>query len=107
MDKNQLKASVHPIFLPDHPIRVMPSELKGTVTPPPSKSVAHRAMVCAALSGESDWPQLIQGVEGPLSDDLRATFGGLLQLLDQTDDVTEIDGSTVIDCCESGSHLDF
>ncbi len=32
-------------------IRITPGPLEGTVTPPPSKSIAHRAILAAALSG--------------------------------------------------------
>ncbi|HHX36600.1 MAG TPA: 3-phosphoshikimate 1-carboxyvinyltransferase [Clostridiaceae bacterium] len=110
MDKNQLHASVHPRFLPEHPIRVVPAELKGVVTPPPSKSVAHRAMICAALSGASTWYEAIAGVDGPLSDDLRATFVALLALTQPAaaEKVTTATGEVVvIDCYESGSTLRF
>ncbi len=32
-------------------VTIIPSTLPGTVTPPSSKSVAHRALIAAALSG--------------------------------------------------------
>ena len=32
-------------------VTIIPSRLRGTVTPPSSKSVAHRALIAAALSG--------------------------------------------------------
>ena len=32
-------------------IKIIPSSLNGSVTVPPSKSAAHRALICAALSG--------------------------------------------------------
>ena len=32
-------------------IRITPGPLEGTITPPPSKSIAHRALIAAALSG--------------------------------------------------------
>ena len=32
-------------------IRITPGPLAGTVTPPPSKSQAHRLLICAALAG--------------------------------------------------------
>lgn len=31
-------------------IRIMPSSLKGEINIPPSKSLAHRAVICAGLS---------------------------------------------------------
>ena len=32
-------------------LRIHPSPLSGTVTPPPSKSMAHRLIIAAALGG--------------------------------------------------------
>ena len=32
-------------------VTIIPNKLRGTVTPPSSKSVAHRALIAAALSG--------------------------------------------------------
>lgn len=93
--------AVDPVFLPDHPIRVLPGRLEGTITPPPSKSVAHRAMICAALSGHADWPHRLSGITGHLSDDLKATARGLELLL--APDLRK----PVIDCGESGSTVRF
>ena len=74
-----------------------PSSLCGSVTLPPSKSAAHRALICAALS---DCPCRVQ----PLSDsvDICATQRALQSLLQA--DGTHI---TEIDCAESGSTLRF
>lgn len=37
-------------------VRLTPSEVRGTVTAPPSKSMAHRAILCAALApGAAVW----------------------------------------------------
>ena len=89
------------------------SEISGAVTPPASKSMAHRALICAALaSGES----VLKGVS--ISKDILATIGGLRQIGAKI----QIDGDTVqvigtgntinspkniIDCNESGSTLRF
>jgi len=68
----------------------------GTVRVPPSKSLAHRALICAALAeGESR----ISGLE--LSQDILATRAALAQLM--VDDGQ----SAVVDCRESGSTLRF
>ena len=32
-------------------LQIIPKKLSGTVTPPPSKSIAHRLLIAAALSG--------------------------------------------------------
>ena len=33
-------------------VKILPSIVKGVVTPPASKSEAHRALICAALSNK-------------------------------------------------------
>lgn len=56
-------------------IRMEPAELRGTVSAPPSKSMAHRMLICAALAeGES----LVRPIE--LSEDILATMDGLRAL---------------------------
>lgn len=53
-------------------IIIEPARLSGRVRVPPSKSIAHRAVICAALSaGLSS----VRNIE--LSDDLRATVGAM------------------------------
>lgn len=76
---------------------LLPSRLCGSVVLPPSKSAAHRALICAALS---DGPSRVH----PLSDsvDILATQRALQALLQA--DGTHI---TEIDCAESGSTLRF
>lgn len=66
--------------------------LNGEVTLPPSKSAAHRALICAFLAGG--------GTVEPLSDseDIAATQAALAALRN---------GETEIDCNESGSTLRF
>ena len=83
----------------------------GSVTPPSSKSEAHRALICAALS-EGRSTIICRGV----SDDIRATAGCLSALLKEV----RIDGDIITvgepvttavparaDCGESGSTLRF
>ncbi len=53
-------------------IKVYPGRLKGTVQAPPSKSLAHRALICAALS---DGKCTVHGISG--SRDMDATIGCL------------------------------
>ena len=48
---------------------IKPGALNGTVSVPPSKSAAHRAIICAALS---DGTSIIEPVE--LSNDIKATI---------------------------------
>ena len=99
-------------------ITITPAKLSGTVTPPPSKSQAHRLLIAAALAhGEST----ISNVA--LSQDIRAT----LRCLEELGAEFTVDGSTVavrgmganamsplrrlayprLDCGESGSTLRF
>ncbi len=54
---------------------IIPKMLSGTVTVPPSKSVAHRALIAAALSGGEC---IIDNLA--LSEDILATLGGIYAL---------------------------
>ena len=93
-------------------VKITPGKLKGEVKIPPSKSMAHRAVICASLSnGRSK----ITNIE--YSDDIIATINAMRALgaeIEIFDDHLEIDGSRVfsknvgeIDCNESGSTLRF
>jgi 3-phosphoshikimate 1-carboxyvinyltransferase len=90
--------------------RISSSAITGQITPPPSKSVAHRALIGAALSGGGT----ICGFM--LSADMHATLDAISSLGIQSD----ISGDTVtltrgeypseqpvVDCGESGSTLRF
>lgn len=91
-------------------IKVSPAAISGSASPPPSKSAAHRALICAALAGCGT----VRGVIP--SDDMLATLNGIKALGAAAD----ISGDTaviiktedppqkpVIDCLESGSTLRF
>ncbi|MGL4740150.1 MAG: 3-phosphoshikimate 1-carboxyvinyltransferase [Sarcina sp.] len=95
-------------------IKIKSKKLEGTVAVPPSKSMAHRAVICASLAkGES----IISNID--LSDDIIATIEAMKSLgaeIEKIDANTyKINGSktfeslknTVIDCNESGSTLRF
>lgn len=95
--------------------RIEPNMLKGTVTVPPSKSVAHRAMIAAALSGGGC---TISNVA--MSKDIQATLD-CMQALGATVQVDPKAGTVqfsprskqalpeeiVLPCGESGSTLRF
>ncbi|WP_244834628.1 3-phosphoshikimate 1-carboxyvinyltransferase [Clostridium sp. BJN0001] len=95
--------------------KINPQKLKGEVKVPPSKSMAHRAIICAALSeGES----IIKNVD--FSDDIKATLDSMIKLgakASVKEDTLYIKGiskdselgdkEVVIDCNESGSTLRF
>lgn len=93
-------------------LRIQPKQLQGKVHIPPSKSMAHRAIICASLArGRS----IISNVQ--YSKDIEATISAMKALgtmIFQHDDYLEIDGTTTfmrnngeIDCHESGSTLRF
>ena len=93
-------------------ILLKPSTVGGCLTAPPSKSIAHRAVLCAALTKGTS---RVQGLE--YSQDITATLNAAAQLCAK---VTRREGYAVIeglggfrtvwepiDCCESGSTLRF
>ncbi|MBE6052898.1 MAG: 3-phosphoshikimate 1-carboxyvinyltransferase [Clostridium sartagoforme] len=96
-------------------IEVKNNKLKGIVKVPPSKSMAHRAIICAALgSGVST----IENID--YSDDIIATINGIISLgasIEKEKDKITITGVfnegnkrnavRIIDCNESGSTLRF
>ncbi len=93
-------------------VRVSPCRLNGMVSVPPSKSAAHRAIICAALSyGKS----IVSPVE--LSEDIKATINCMKNLgadISLVGNSLYIDGSDTLnckaaklDCNESGSTLRF
>lgn len=80
-------------------VRIEPSVLSGSILVPPSKSAAHRAVICSALAGGGNLFE--DGVEY-LSNDIRATIRAMKTLLSGTD------GTPVqVYCGESGSTLRF
>lgn len=94
-------------------LKLHPKKLNGAVTVPPSKSMAHRAVICASLA---DGRSVISNIQ--LSDDIKATIEGMRAfgavILHDGDTLT-IDGigtgitrrSQEINCNESGSTLRF
>lgn len=100
-------------------VSIEPRMLKGTVRVPPSKSIAHRGIICAALS---QGVCRISNVEA--SKDIEATLrcvqalGAAAEFCEQEKAVVfsepgtlaeneERDEMLVLDCCESGSTLRF
>ena len=73
-------------------VKLENSILKGEVNIPPSKSAAHRALICSFLSGGGKVSGIID------SSDMKATTGALNALKNDEE---------VIDCIESGSTLRF
>ena len=93
--------------------RILPSRLQGSVTVPPSKSMAHRALLCAGLAaGETR----IQGILP--SQDMEATCRALTALgasIARQGSLARVQGVAgrpkapqgPVDCGESGSTLRF
>ena len=97
-------------------ITITPAPLRGAVTPPPSKSQAHRLLIAAALAeGES----VISNVA--FSQDIEATLGclaalgarvdglpsGTIQIHGLGNAIVEAGPAPILDCGESGSTLRF
>ncbi len=73
-------------------VKIKNSILNGKVAIPPSKSAAHRALICSFLSGGGTVKPIIN------SKDMQATVG-VIEALKQ--------GKSTLDCIESGSTLRF
>lgn len=99
-------------------ILIKPSNLKGIITPPPSKSLSHRAIICASLCKDNGVSEIDNVI---LSDDIDATIAGMRELGAEIE-ITENKNKTYclhikgsrrnienaeIDCRESGSTLRF
>ncbi len=94
-------------------IKITPNKIGGDIKIPPSKSMAHRAIICAALSnGESR----IRNID--FSDDIIATLDGMKalgakirvekeELIINGENIFRDSKEKKIDCNESGSTLRF
>ena len=101
-------------------VKITPSPLKGAINIPPSKSLAHRAIICAGLAeGTSIVDNII------FSEDMKATIKGMESFGVCVEDITDnVDGfkrrklkvkgtgkldlvKDTIDCIESGSTIRF
>ncbi|MBR5472889.1 MAG: 3-phosphoshikimate 1-carboxyvinyltransferase [Clostridia bacterium] len=92
-------------------VTIKKSKAKGKTAAPPSKSMAHRALICGALSGGSK----IDNIE--YSNDILATLDCLKMLgasVQKNGSVINagglnpfVSGKATLNCCESGSTLRF
>ncbi len=94
-------------------VKILPSVAYGEINAPPSKSVAHRMLICAALSdGVSEISDL------GFNDDITATigclksFGASIEIINNKAIVKGVDFSVIhkkleLNCNESGSTLRF
>ncbi len=77
---------------------IRPGMLNGRILVPPSKSAAHRAVICSALAGGAD----VFSAKEQLSDDILTTIHAMKKIKShQSSDLLQID------CGESGSTLRF
>lgn len=92
---------------------ITPTKLSGRITVPPSKSAAHRLLICAALAKDKS---VIKNVD--LSQDISATISAMRALgsnilpadagfVCSAGEYKAEENGTLIDCCESGSTLRF
>lgn len=94
-------------------VKISPSLLSGCVTAPPSKSISHRALICAALAdGESVISNLAFSQDILATVDVLQAIGAKIEKIDDsTLKVLGIDGKpkslSVLECRESGSTLRF
>lgn len=94
-------------------VRIFPSKAHGTVSAPPSKSVAHRALICGALSQRSTISGLAWSEDISATCDCLRAMGAQIERI--SEDTVAIGGLTpagipdgaVLPCRESGSTLRF
>ena len=92
-------------------ITITPGKLKGEIRVIPSKSMAHRLLICAAFSDQPTQlvcPETNRDIEATV--DCLRSLGAYIQRTDSgyaVAPITQIPGSAVLNCCESGSTLRF
>ncbi len=98
-------------------VKISPGRLNGCVSPPPSKSLVHRALLCAALAEGQSVIGSERGIR-QLSDDIQATLDCVQELgakVQRSEQGLMVEGRTGFDvlqgsifgCNESGSTLRF
>lgn len=92
-------------------IKITPKKLSGTVTVPPSKSVAHRLIICAAFAkGRSVIENIYPSKDIIATAQAMKAFGAEITLADgkaYVDGIGETPRTAGVDCNESGSTLRF
>lgn len=92
-------------------VTIDPRKLKGEVSVPPSKSVAHRLVIAAALAkGTSRVENLSPSKDITATINAMRALGAHIELNGNTAVIKGIENppeKAVIDCCESGSTLRF
>lgn len=92
-------------------IRITPSKLKGKLTVPPSKSISHRMLICAALcNGTTKIDNLLECMDSHATINALKALGAEINGSDGKYSVSGINSpsaSASVDCFESGSTLRF
>ena len=94
-------------------VKISPSKISGKMTAPPSKSMAHRLLVCAALSGGASTVKNVAPSEDILATlDCISALGANVEKIGETVKIGGIGGKPVaprvkLFCRESGSTLRF
>ena len=92
-------------------VTINPGKLKGEVSVPPSKSVAHRLIIAAALAkGESTITNIAMSKDITATLDAMRALGADITVNGNTAVIKGIQSpprKATIDCCESGSTLRF
>lgn len=92
-------------------IKITPKTLHGTVTVPPSKSVAHRMIIAAALAdGVSEISNLYPSVDILATMDCMRALGASIEFDGDKaviEGIRKLPDKTVLDCHESGSTMRF
>ena len=92
-------------------LTITPRPLKGDITVIPSKSQAHRLLICAAFANSKSTlicPEINRDIEATV-DCLNALGADIIRTPDgfSIDPVSKIPETATLDCCESGSTLRF
>ncbi|MCM1298140.1 MAG: 3-phosphoshikimate 1-carboxyvinyltransferase [Firmicutes bacterium] len=92
-------------------IEITPSLLSGRLVVPPSKSISHRALICAALAkGKSEIVNLLDCADTNATAEVLKALGAKITKKGNITAVYGIEnpnGNIIADCCESGSTLRF
>lgn len=92
-------------------VTITPSKLSGKISVPPSKSISHRALICAALAkGRSEIANLLDCADTRATIDILKALGAKITQDGKTTYVEGIENPSmeaVADCGESGSTLRF
>ena len=92
-------------------IKITPSKLSGKLIVPPSKSISHRMLICAAFcDGTTHIDNLLECMDLHATINALTALGAKINCKDGSYDITGItqpSEKAAVDCFESGSTLRF